>query len=179
MFFNNARLIHKDCQRSLVNHGLLSVLLILTHCLLLLPWCVGVLCLVHVSLCSNVTSVISRESWLLYFNVFLMTCICWCSVAITRDAICWSAVCDSGIPWSYSLTFLEIFSGHKSVKRLLLKYFVDKVKCVPNYCIDIHGLHPCVKTYLNTAISQITYNVGPPTAHQRNAIQWRIASGCW
>ena len=98
-------------------------------------------------------------------------------MAITRDAISWSAVCDSGIPWSYSLTFLEILNEHKSVKHLLLNYVVDKVKCLPHYCIDMHALHPCVKTCLNTAISQITYIVRPPTAHRRYAIQWRIAGG--
>ena len=41
--------------------------------------------------------------------------------------------------------FVETLSGHKSVKHLLLKYVVDKVKCVPNYCIDMHALHPYVK----------------------------------
>ena len=94
-----------------------------------------------------------------------MSCNCGCSVAITRDAICWSAVCDSGISWSCSLTFWKNLSGHKSVKHLLLKYFVDKVKCVPNYCIDMHALHPCVKTCLNCYFSDNIHRRatnGPP-----------------
>ena len=35
-----------------------------------------------------------------------MNCYYKCSVALPRDAMGWSAVCDCGISWSYSLTFL-------------------------------------------------------------------------
>ena len=30
---------------------------------------------------------------------------CWFSVALPHGAVGWSAVCDCGISWSYSLTF--------------------------------------------------------------------------
>ena len=33
--------------------------------------------------------------------VFLMSCNCWCSVAISEDVVGWSAVCDSGNSQSY------------------------------------------------------------------------------
>ena len=35
----------------------------------------------------------SRESWLLYFNVFLMSCDC-CSVALPHSTLGWSAISD-------------------------------------------------------------------------------------
>ena len=33
--------------------------------------------------------------------VFLLSCGCWCSVALPLN---WSALCDCGISWSYSLS---------------------------------------------------------------------------
>ena len=37
--------------------------------------------------------------------VFLMSCGYWCSVALLGGDMGWSAVCDYGISWSYSLAF--------------------------------------------------------------------------
>ena len=37
--------------------------------------------------------------------IFLMTLGYFCSLSFTRDVMGWSAVCDYGIPWSYSLAF--------------------------------------------------------------------------
>ena len=36
-----------------------------------------------------------------------MSCDCWCSVALPRVAVGWSAVCDSGIFLSYPLAFIK------------------------------------------------------------------------
>ena len=38
--------------------------------------------------------------------VFPMSCYSKCSVALPHGAVGWSAVCDCGISWSYSLTLL-------------------------------------------------------------------------
>ena len=35
--------------------------------------------------------------------VFLKYCDCYCCVALPHGAVCWSAVCDCGISWSYFL----------------------------------------------------------------------------
>ena len=35
-----------------------------------------------------------KESWLLYFFVFLVSCDCYCYVAHSHGAMGWSAVCD-------------------------------------------------------------------------------------
>ena len=35
-----------------------------------------------------------------------MFCDCKCSVALPHSVVGWSAVCDSGISWSYAPTFL-------------------------------------------------------------------------
>ena len=40
------------------------------------------------------------------FIVLRMSCYCKCSVALPNGAVCRSALCDCGISWSYSLTFL-------------------------------------------------------------------------
>ena len=37
--------------------------------------------------------------------VLLMPFDCYCSVSLPHGALGWSAVCDCGISWSYSLTF--------------------------------------------------------------------------
>ena len=39
------------------------------------------------------------------FIVLLMSCYCKCSVTLPHVVVSWSVVCDSGISWSYSLTF--------------------------------------------------------------------------
>ena len=45
-----------------------------------------------------------RENWLLCFCLLDgMFCYCKWSVALPHGAVCWSAVCDPGISWSYSL----------------------------------------------------------------------------
>ena len=43
-----------------------------------------------------------RESWSLYFIVFLLSCDCKCSVSIPHGVVGWSAVCDCGIFWDLS-----------------------------------------------------------------------------
>ena len=45
------------------------------------------------------------ENWLFAFIVLQMYCYYKCSVALPHGAVGWSAVCDCGISWSYSLTF--------------------------------------------------------------------------
>ena len=35
---------------------------------------------------------------------FRMSCDCKCSVVLLHSAVCWSAVCDCGISYPYSLT---------------------------------------------------------------------------
>ena len=38
-----------------------------------------------------------------------MSCRCYRSLALPRDAVGWSVVCDCGIAWSYSLTFAHVY----------------------------------------------------------------------
>ena len=40
--------------------------------------------------------------------VLFLSCDCKCSVSLPHGAAGWSAVCDCGISWSYSLTFYKI-----------------------------------------------------------------------
>ena len=54
-----------------------------------------------------------RDSWLLSYFVFQMSCFCKCSVALPQVAIGWSAVCDCGICWSY--THLRFFVYYKFI----------------------------------------------------------------
>ena len=42
-------------------------------------------------------------SWCFALLVFRMSHYCKCSVAFLHGAVGWSAVCDCGISWSYSL----------------------------------------------------------------------------
>ena len=48
------------------------------------------------------------ESWLVYFNC--LTDVLWlfvlCYLCLPRSAFIWPAMCDCGISWSYSLTFV-------------------------------------------------------------------------
>ena len=41
-----------------------------------------------------------------------------CCVALPRDAMGLSAVCDCGISWSYSLAILEMASLHSGLNKL-------------------------------------------------------------
>ena len=78
---------------------------------LLYSLCVGVLCLVHVLLCS--TCVLSSFAIISLRKRELVALLCplavvWLSVLclfLMVPLVGWSAVCDCGISWSYSLTF--------------------------------------------------------------------------
>ena len=65
-----------------------------------------------------------RESWLLCFFVFWMSCYFKSSVALLHSAVGWAAVCDCGISWSYSLTFWVVCStiGTMNSSALLLDH---------------------------------------------------------
>ena len=40
--------------------------------------------------------------------VFLVSCDCYCSVALPHGDVGWSALCDCGISYSYSLAFYAL-----------------------------------------------------------------------
>ena len=103
---------------------LLSVLrrwTVVVDSLFMCPSLFVVLCLVHyfVSFLGLHSYGRGRESWLLCFTwICLSESYFWmCSVAPPRDAVGWSAVCDCGISWSYSLTFccMLITNAHISL----------------------------------------------------------------
>ena len=87
---------------SAVVHSKVVVLLFVDSLFYYRLWIVRVTCLVFVSVCISLCPFKFgnhlEESWLVSFNiVFLMYCDYKCSVALPRSAVCWSAVCDSGI----------------------------------------------------------------------------------
>ena len=51
-----------------------------------------------------------RESELVAYNVFLMSRGCYCSLPLPQGVVCWSAVCERVISWSYSLSFCFILT---------------------------------------------------------------------
>ena len=95
-------------------------MMLLIHCFMYLTWFVGVLCwslfyyakiTIKVTLCASSFGnnlVRKRERASCYaLIVFLMSYDCWCSVAPPHGAVGWSALCDSCIFLSYSLTFFQ------------------------------------------------------------------------
>ena len=87
-------------------------MLLLICCLVCFPLVVGVLCLslfCFVLLCvlSSFAIILKRKRELvaLLFIVLRMSCYCECYVTLPHGTVGWSAVCDCGISWSYSLTF--------------------------------------------------------------------------
>ena len=78
------------------------VLLLLIHCLMHLPWFVGVLCwsLIRYALLyvlSNFSISLTRKRERAVFIVFWMSFYCKCPVALPHGAVGWSAVCGCGI----------------------------------------------------------------------------------
>ena len=57
-----------------------------------------------VFLCARSSVAIERRA----LFAFLMSCDCYCSVALTHGVVGRSAVCDCGISYSYLLDFLQI-----------------------------------------------------------------------
>ena len=79
----------------------------------------GVLCLSLFALLSVLFSFViilkRKRAGCFAFIVLRMSCYCKCFVALPPDGVGWSAVCDCGISFSYSLTFWLIFSLTKAV----------------------------------------------------------------
>ena len=80
------------------------VLLLLIHCVMFLPLFVGVLCLVIVLLCITwclfcFCNHINEEERAGCFTliIFLVSCDCYCFVALSHGAMGWSVVCDCSI----------------------------------------------------------------------------------
>ena len=65
-------------------------------------FCYAVLCV----LSSFAITSLGKRELVVFLFVFLMSCGCYHSLLLPRDAVGWSAVCDCGISLSYSLTFL-------------------------------------------------------------------------
>ena len=86
--------------------SMMVVLLLLIHWLLLLPLFVGVLYFVLVLLfstlfCNHLDG--DERAGCFTLIVFLVSFDYYCSEALPRLAVGWSAVFDCGISWSYSL----------------------------------------------------------------------------
>ena len=81
------------------------IVLCTSHCLW--GFCVGLCFGMHYVMPFLVlqSSLRGREGWLLTLIVFWMSCFCKCPVALPQGAVGWSAFCDCGISWSYSLNF--------------------------------------------------------------------------
>ena len=79
-----------------------AIFKVIIPCLLMLPLCVRVLCCVLVLFCSVILGVqhLAMEERADCFTIIVL----WLSVFLPRDVVGWSAVCDYGINWSYSLT---------------------------------------------------------------------------
>ena len=81
--------------------------------------------------------------------VFLVSCDCWCSVAIPHGAVDWSAVCECGISSSYSLTFWKGFPNNLRMEASYSQ-FQSGMACVPSvlclalfcfFCICVGALN--------------------------------------
>ena len=122
------------------------VLLLLNHCLLLLPLFVGFgfcQCLVMLYLVYNVLNHLDEEerSGCFTLTIYLLTFSYKCSVSLPYSAVSWSALSDCGIFWSYSLTpwsFLVYYNQNKSVLlcKLLncLSVYSNSESSQNNYC---------------------------------------------
>ena len=79
------------------------VLLLLNHCLLLLQLFVGFCVLpffcyaVLIVLFNFVIILMGKRAGYFTLNVFLMACVCKCSLVLPHDAVDWSEVCGCGI----------------------------------------------------------------------------------
>ena len=52
--------------------------------------------------------------------VFLLVCVCYSSKPLSYGAVGWSAVCDCGISWSYSLLFWSFHVYYNQNRSALL-----------------------------------------------------------
>ena len=78
-----------------------------------------------------------RDSWLLDFFVFLMSCVCYCSLSVPHSAVDWSAVCDCVISWPYSLNFCKLI-------RVLDPNISDRWKTdLEASCIELFPVFKC------------------------------------
>ena len=77
------------------------VLLLLIRCLLFLPlygFCnCSMFCFEVLSALSSFAMDGEEDAGCFTLFVFLVSCVCYCSVALPRGAVGWSALCDCGI----------------------------------------------------------------------------------
>ena len=103
------------------------ILLLSIHSLLLLIVCGSLFWNVVVS--SSFGNHLAEEmmSWLInYLSSFCPVAVSEWSVSLPHCVMVWPAVCDCGIPWSYSLTFLPFLKQmvQTQMKCLILQHFI-------------------------------------------------------
>ena len=80
------------------------------------------------------------ESWMIYFNCLndVLWLLVLCYLCLPRSAFVWLAMCDCGISWSYSLTFVAFGQALHQANRLqnLLQLFNAE-----NHAIRIKPVH--------------------------------------
>ena len=93
-----------------------------------LPLFVGVLCwplfwyALHYVLSSFAIILMRKRELIALLLVFWMSCYCKCPVALPQGAVGWSAVCDCGNSWSYSLTFCRVMTNCDTKGNIFLSY---------------------------------------------------------
>ena len=84
-----------------------------THYFCVWPlFCYTLLCVLSIF---AIISLGKREQVALLFIVVLASNGCYCSLVLPHGAVAWSALCDCGTSWSYSLTFLTMLTGRKTL----------------------------------------------------------------
>ena len=72
--------------------------------------------------------------FILIFFVSLVSCGCWCGVALPRGALGWSAVCDCGISMAYSLIGYVCMDDNPLAKAYVLSSRRDTQNTYHNFC---------------------------------------------
>ena len=117
------------------------------------------------------------ESWLIYFNCLndVLWLLVLCYLCLPRGAFVWPAMCDCGISWSYSLTFVAFGQALHQANRLenLVQLFN-----VESHAIGIKPVHGIDDTIAKFVCDKCVEKNGYVYFPDNIDIEWLIQLSC-
>ena len=90
------------------------------------------------------------ESWLIYFNCLndVLWLLVLCYLCLPRGALVWSSMCNCGISWSYSLTFVAFGKALQQANRLENRVQLFNAESHAIAVKPVHGIDDAIAKFV-------------------------------